>query len=138
MAPGTTAYIAACHGMVMTVSEWDGLDQALDAIGDASMELLRAYHLRLERELVGAWMAGYDAVDIVFPADVAIGPKPWSEDPDWNATLTIRAGFVPVHDQGLTPYPSDYAVERIDVSGLTPEAASKFRQDWQDWGDGDA
>lgn len=109
----------------------DGIQDALAVIQDAVMATLDAYHERLEREAVAAWMAGYTALDVVHPQGER-PTQPAAEPGDWNGALTVNVAFVPNHDVDLVGYPDGYRVERFDLSDLTPAAASELRQNWAD------
>ena len=94
--------------------------------------LTKAFHRRLEREAVAAWMAGYTGLDVVTP------PEPYTRNDGDGVAFSFQASFVPrrIEVRKSTPtgdvYPTNYRVERYDLTELDAQTARDVRQSWGD------
>lgn len=100
------------------------LQQLLD---DAVRRIAQAYQERLQREAVGAWMAGYAALDVVRDLDV-----PPAHDPDGTFPPPTGARvYYPRRDpSGRPDYGAGKSITRFDLGELTPDIARKLRRSW--------
>jgi len=87
---------------------------------------VRAYQQELERHLLGAWMAGYDAVDVLTP----IGQPPHAGEDVFNpAVPAMRATVRLVDDANQPPqYGPRYRVERYDLRDVDPDEVRAARR----------
>lgn len=100
---------------------------------DAAMQAsVRAYQQRLEQHLVAAWMAGFEAVDVLEP----VGNLP-HQGGDYGdpAVPVFRAKVHPLDDADADPVTDPhYQTTRYYLDDLTPDAAADARERWGDHG----
>jgi hypothetical protein len=88
---------------------------------------VRAYQQELERHLLGAWMSGYEAVDVLTP----IGQPPHAGDDVFDpAVPAIRATIRLVDDADQPPQygTTHYRVERYDLRDVDPDEVRAARR----------
>lgn len=101
----------------------DRLDELLEAI-------ISGYQERLERELIGAWMAGYDYLDVAQDHHHA------STQAGGTVMQPMRYAFIPRTDPApdAPVITENYRVERYDLRVLDRETADHYRPFWGDDG----
>lgn len=95
----------------------------------AIQQAVRRYQERLEQHLLGAWMAGFEAVDVVTP----IGQPPHAAEDAYDPAVPAITGRVNVWDDypddDVVPYPDGYRVERYDLRDVDPDTVRELRGD---------
>ena len=103
----------------------DAFDDVQPFLTETMSRIAEAYNRRLEREAVGAYMAGYEALDVITPADpYAIGD---------DHVPALQAGFIPRESADSTPVRLDgYGTKRYDLTDVTPADVDEVRRRWSD------
>ena len=85
----------------------------------------KAYQRELDRHLLGAWMAGFEALDVITP----YGQPPHAGEDVFDPAVPAITGRVrPVEDADRRPsYPDGYRVERYDLRDVDPEDVREAR-----------
>jgi len=103
-----------------SVSVQTRADSAIQAAVDA-------YLRELDRHVLGAWMAGYEALDVVTPAGL---PRHAGEDVFDPAAPAITGRVRPVEDAEREPLcPVGSRVERYDLRDVDPADVRERRRD---------
>lgn len=113
-----------------TLTKYDSIDDS--ALQRAATSLTKRFQTRLAREMAGATMAGYDALDVVR------NPQPLTGD--LEDALTLKAAFIPRRDAEATvPTSWDGLVERYPLTDLDRESVRELRRIGRGdaWGDDD-
>lgn len=91
---------------------------------------VRAYQEELERHLLGAWMAGYEAVDVVSAPTMPAHAGEDFNDPAVPA-LTAQVKVWDEHPgDDCLPYDRCKRVERYDLRPVTAEQVDELRGDY--------
>ena len=105
-------------------------DLADDAVREATKALTRRFQRRLAREMLGAWMAGYVALDVVRQPTVPSGSD------DLADAMTLKTAFVPRRSLDA-PRIDHHGTQRYRLNDLTADDADDIRQAIQGLGDTD-
>lgn len=93
----------------------------------AISQSVRRYQETLERHLLGAWRAGYEAVDVVTP----IGQPVHAGEDGYDPAVPAITGRVKVWesypDDDVVPYRDGQRVERYDLRDVDPEEVRRLR-----------
>lgn len=85
------------------------------------------FHRRLALELLAAWRAGYDGLDVVIPPAEVVD----LDAPVWKGSPRLRAAFVPEEHPPIWEGWPDIAsstVERYDLTDLDADDADALRR----------
>lgn len=106
-----------------------------DALKTATSRLMERYQKRLAREMLGATLAGYAALDVIRQPQAPMG------DPEQALAdaLTIQAAFIPQDDPDAA-FLKDVRVERYVLDDLGADDIDQLRRiaDGDAWGEADA
>lgn len=102
-----------------------------DVTEEAGQKLMATYHRRLVHELLGAWRAGYDQLDVLQPTDPSLEVvEHWTHAEQPKATVAdafaIQVAFIP-HHGGFVP-PAGYMGQRFHLGTLTRYDARELRE----------
>jgi hypothetical protein len=98
----------------------------------AIQQSVRRYQEALDRHLRGAWMAGYEAVDVVTP----IGQPRHAAGDAYDPAVPAITGRVKVWESypddadgdDLNPYDDGQRVERYDLRDVDPDVVRRWRE----------